>query len=236
MSYVLANWFSFGVSPTITRIMSRIAQPSQLRFLSWIGTRKRGSAATIQPRRPAGSLPRSSSTTGPAQWTGTPRRSSTPMLSCSTLPRGLTAPEIKGYSQEYLDASSLRSQQIREHLEKTGHSTPAAAQIAAHATRHSKQMLTPAEVLTAHKELADEYGNQADRVITQARTRARSQEQLPDGMAAARQAVTYARSSNYEREAVVDERVLMRDALRRGMERRPTARSGHGAPLRPALI
>jgi conjugative relaxase-like TrwC/TraI family protein len=30
------------------------------------------------------------------------------------------APEIKGYSQEYLDASSPRSQQIREYLERTG--------------------------------------------------------------------------------------------------------------------
>jgi len=30
------------------------------------------------------------------------------------------APEIKGYSQEYLDASSPRSQQIKDHLEKTG--------------------------------------------------------------------------------------------------------------------
>src|SRR5271157_2743495 len=42
------------------------------------------------------------------------------------------APEIKGYSQEYLDASSPRSQQIREHLEKTGYQGPEAAQIAAH--------------------------------------------------------------------------------------------------------
>jgi len=30
------------------------------------------------------------------------------------------APEIKGYTQEYLDASSPRSQQIREYLERTG--------------------------------------------------------------------------------------------------------------------
>ncbi len=127
------------------------------------------------------------------------------------------APEIKGYSQEYLNASSLRSQQIKAHLEKSGHSGPAAAQIAAHATRDSKQVLTRDEVLAAHKEVAAEYGNQADRVVAEARARARRQEQLPDGAAAARQAVTYARSSNYEREAVVDERVLMRDALRRGM-------------------
>src|ERR1700720_4568612 len=32
------------------------------------------------------------------------------------------APEIKGYTQEYLDASSPRSQQIREYLERTGRS------------------------------------------------------------------------------------------------------------------
>jgi conjugative relaxase-like TrwC/TraI family protein len=30
------------------------------------------------------------------------------------------APEIKGYTQEYLDASSPRRQQIKEHLEEQG--------------------------------------------------------------------------------------------------------------------
>ncbi len=44
------------------------------------------------------------------------------------------APEIKGYSQEYLDASSRRSRQIKDHLGRTGHSGTKAAQIAAHAT------------------------------------------------------------------------------------------------------
>ncbi len=34
------------------------------------------------------------------------------------------APEIKGYSAAYLGASSPRSQQIKEQLEKTGHSGP----------------------------------------------------------------------------------------------------------------
>src|SRR6201986_1227632 len=37
------------------------------------------------------------------------------------------APEIKGYTQEYLDASSPRSQQIREYLEKSGFAGPEAA-------------------------------------------------------------------------------------------------------------
>ncbi len=127
------------------------------------------------------------------------------------------APEIKGYSQEYLEASSLRSQQIKQHLDAAGRSGAASAQIAAHATRDNKQILTPAEVLAAHKEIAAEHGNQAGRVIAEARSRAQSQGQQPDGFTAARQAVSFARASNYEREAVVDERVLMRDALRRGM-------------------
>lgn len=69
------------------------------------------------------------------------------------------APEIKGYTQEYLDASSPRSRQIREHLEKTGYSGPEAAQIAAHTTRDRKQTLTPDEVLTAHKTMAAAFGS-----------------------------------------------------------------------------
>src|SRR3984893_3793763 len=54
-------------------------------------------------------------------------------------------PENEGYSREYLDASSPRSQQIKDQLEKTGHSGPEAAQIAAHSTRDRKQTLTPKE-------------------------------------------------------------------------------------------
>src|SRR5579871_1701987 len=57
------------------------------------------------------------------------------------------APEVKGYSQEYLDASSPRIQQIREHLKKTGYQGPEAAQIAAHSTRDRKEIHSPAEVL-----------------------------------------------------------------------------------------
>ncbi len=55
------------------------------------------------------------------------------------------APEIKGYSQEYLDASSPRRQQIVEAVARSGFSGPEAAQIAAHNTRDGKQILSPAE-------------------------------------------------------------------------------------------
>jgi len=129
------------------------------------------------------------------------------------------APEIKGYTQEYLDASSPRSQQIREYLEKSGFDGPEAAQIAAHTTRDKKEIHTPSEVLAAHRQVAAEFGNQADRVVQEARDRANSMERKPFAATPERvqEAVTFAKNRNFEREAVTDERDIMRDALRRGM-------------------
>jgi len=127
------------------------------------------------------------------------------------------APEIKGYSQEYLDASSPRSQQIREYMERNGVNGHEAAQIAAHSTRDRKQILSPKEVLDAHRRLADQYGNQPEAVVCKARKRQQIKVQaaIPDNRA--QESLTFARDKNFEREAVIDERVLMRDGLRRGM-------------------
>jgi conjugative relaxase-like TrwC/TraI family protein len=127
------------------------------------------------------------------------------------------APEIKGYSQEYLDASSPRSQQIKEQMEKTGHSGPEAAEIAAHSTREKKQTLSPEEVLAAHRDMAAAFGDQPQQVVSAARIRAEQQERTPDSGTRAKEAVTFARESIFEREAVADERIILRDAMRRGM-------------------
>jgi conjugative relaxase-like TrwC/TraI family protein len=127
------------------------------------------------------------------------------------------APEIKGYSQEYLDASSPRSRQIKEQLEKSGYSGPEAAQIAAHSTRDRKQSLSAEEVLAAHKEMAAAFGNQPEQVVAAARNRALQQDKEPEQKNLAKEAVTFARDSIFEREAVADERAILRDALRRGM-------------------
>ena len=130
------------------------------------------------------------------------------------------APEIKGYTQEYLDASSPRSQQIREYLERMGRSGSEAAEIAAHSTRDRKEIHSPAEVMAAHRKLAAEFGHQAEAVVRAAQERMRHQkhnlspERSPSRV---RESVTFARDKNFEREAVVDERLLVRDALRRGM-------------------
>ena len=122
------------------------------------------------------------------------------------------APEIKGYSREYLEANSPRSQQIQEHLKEAGLRGAAAAQIAAHRTREAKLPVERSEVKALHKEVAEAHGNQPDIVVRAARDRGLAQTHDPARHAHA--AVTYARDKSFEREAVVDQRELMKEALK----------------------
>ena len=125
-------------------------------------------------------------------------------------------PEIKGYSEEYLAASSPRRQQIEEHLAKENQRGADAAQIAAHKTRQAKLNLSHDEVQQRHQQMAEAFGNQPDQVIETARERTQHRE--PESPHVSTQvAVTYSKERNLEREAVVDERDLLRDALRRSM-------------------
>lgn len=127
------------------------------------------------------------------------------------------APEIKGYTQDYLDASSPRSQQIREYLERTGRNGKEAAEIAAHSTRDRKEIHSLGEVMAAHRKLAAQYGHQAEAVVRAAQERSQLRKQKASTHQQVRESLTFARDKNFEREAVVDERALLRDALRRGM-------------------
>jgi conjugative relaxase-like TrwC/TraI family protein len=130
------------------------------------------------------------------------------------------APDIKGYTQEYLDASSPRSQQIRDYLERVGKNGKEAAEIAAHSTRDRKEPHSTAEVMAAHRKLARQFGNQAEAVVRGAHDRLRRQQNAVSSdhiKERVSESVTFARDRNFEREAVVDERLLVRDALRRGM-------------------
>jgi ATP-dependent exoDNAse (exonuclease V) alpha subunit len=129
------------------------------------------------------------------------------------------APEIKGYSKEYLQASSPRRQQIEAHLKEQGLAGAGPAEIAAHRTREAKQKLTAEEMLARHRELAARFGNQAEQVVAQARERRLGQELVTGEEAKkyAQQAVTYARDRQIEREAVFNERDFLNDALRRSV-------------------
>jgi conjugative relaxase-like TrwC/TraI family protein len=124
------------------------------------------------------------------------------------------APEIKGFTQEYVEAMSPRRQQIEEHLDAQGKHGAAAAQIAAHRTRDAKEPLSEEETVRRHHEMAAKYGNQPAQIVEA--TKGRTVE--PRGHARpAQSAMTFARDRNMEREAVVDERAMMRDALKRSM-------------------
>jgi conjugative relaxase-like TrwC/TraI family protein len=125
-------------------------------------------------------------------------------------------PEITGYSEEYLAASSPRRQQIEEHLAKENQRGADAAQIAAHKTRQAKLELSQEEVQERHKQMAEAFGNQPEQVVAAARERAQRIEEDAPGVSA-QSAVTFSKERNLEREAVVEERELLRDALRRSM-------------------
>lgn len=124
-------------------------------------------------------------------------------------------PEIKGYTKEYLEASSPRREQIKDHLRAQGLDGAGAAQVAAHFTRDSKELLSPEQVLQQHRDLAAQYGHQADHVVAQAREHGQQQIQEPDK--SAQRAVTYARDHLFERSAVEDRRTILESALKRGM-------------------
>jgi hypothetical protein len=81
-------------------------------------------------------------------------------------------------------------------------------------------ILSPDEVLAAHRQIAAEFGNQADHVVAEARKRSLGQAQNPvaeDRQKQAHSALTFARDRGFEREAVQDD-----------LPRRPsTSRSGY---------
>jgi conjugative relaxase-like TrwC/TraI family protein len=124
-------------------------------------------------------------------------------------------PEIKGYTQEYLDASSPRREQIKGYLEETGREGAGAAQVAAHRTRDHKEMLSPEQVLERHRDLAAQFGHQADRAVAQARDQRVQVRQQPEHTD--QNAINFSRQHLFERSAVQDERTILKTALERGM-------------------
>ena len=102
---------------------------------------------------------------------------------------------------------SPRREQIKDHLREMGIDGAGAAQVAAHRTRDSKELVSPGEVLAA----APRAGRAVwDTKPTGLWPKARAHEHRhvyePDRIA--QQAVTYARDHLFERSAVLDRREL----------------------------
>ena len=136
------------------------------------------------------------------------------------------APEIKGFSKEYLQESSPRSAELRkeaaamkERLEQQGIVVKEGAglnQAAARTDRASKNY-DHAEMRERALEMDARYDNQARRSVEQARGREPIKYSKDEITKRAQEAVTFARDNATEREAVTDMRRVMADALRRNM-------------------
>jgi conjugative relaxase-like TrwC/TraI family protein len=125
-------------------------------------------------------------------------------------------PEIKGYTKDYLQASSPRRQQIQEHLANENQRGAGAAQIAADQTREDKLELSHEAMQQRHKEMAAWFGDQPEHVVQAAKAITHDIEKDAP-IEKAQSAVTFSKERNLEREAVSDERTLLRDALKRSM-------------------
>jgi conjugative relaxase-like TrwC/TraI family protein len=123
------------------------------------------------------------------------------------------APEIKGFSQEYLAAESLRRQEILERLDELGVSGSRATQIAALTSREDKLKLTPDELRALHQAHGGIYGSQAQRAYSEALERGPVQTRH---IATPASAVDFAERRLSERNAVFEHYELVRDALRYG--------------------
>jgi ATP-dependent exoDNAse (exonuclease V) alpha subunit len=127
------------------------------------------------------------------------------------------SPEIKGYSKDFVEASSPRRAQIKRYEAEHNVFGAEAREIAAHSTREKKQQLSRDEVLAQHQTMAVKYGNQPLQVIAQANQHGHASQLATTDAEAVAKSVRSAIDRNMERDAVVDERAILADALRHGM-------------------
>ncbi|HEX3684971.1 MAG TPA: MobF family relaxase [Bryobacteraceae bacterium] len=124
------------------------------------------------------------------------------------------APDIKGYSPEYLQAESQRSARIYREMEEKGSVGREHRVQLAHQNRDEKLKLTPDELRALHKRSAEEFGNQPGRVVQETSER---QMRIPSSQKTAERsqhAVSFARERLSERSAVFEHFEVIRDALR----------------------
>jgi conjugative relaxase-like TrwC/TraI family protein len=136
------------------------------------------------------------------------------------------APEIKGFSKEYLRDSSPRREEVRkeaqemkERLESQGITVKEGAglnQAAARTDRASKQY-DHAEMKDRALEMDARHDNQAQRSVERAFENGSLTRSADEVVRRAQEAVTFARDNGMEREAVVEMRKVKIDALRRNL-------------------
>ena len=136
------------------------------------------------------------------------------------------APEIKGFSKEYLRDSSPRreevlkeAQEMKERLQSQGINVKDGAglnQAAARTDRAAKHY-DPEEMRERALEMDARYGNQARNSVERSLEQGSIRRSPDEVSKRAQQAVTFARDNAMEREAVVEIRKVKIDALRRNL-------------------
>src|SRR5579875_3850440 len=109
------------------------------------------------------------------------------------------APDIKGFTKEYLEAESLRSQRIKLETEARG-----------------LEGRKPEEVYRAHREHQEMFGGQADKVYAESLSRQAIKLNPEQAREQAKASVDFALHKLAERTAVFDQFETFREALRHG--------------------
>lgn len=135
------------------------------------------------------------------------------------------SPEIRGFSREHLLAQSPRSEEVRKaaedlklRLEREGATVSDGAGLRQAAARRDRTGKTydPTEMCRRAEELDARFGHESRRVLAEALERGPVALSPEEKIRRAREAVTFAREHSLEREAVVDRRSMLTEALRRG--------------------
>jgi conjugative relaxase-like TrwC/TraI family protein len=136
------------------------------------------------------------------------------------------APEIKGFSEEYLQDSSPRRKevlkeeaQMKERIEREGKAVSDNARLKQSAARNNRRSkkFDPDLMRTRALEMDVRHGYQAQRLVAQARDRLLFQLSPYEIAVRAREAVIFARQKAVEKDAVADMRKVIGDALRRNL-------------------
>ncbi|MGH9770451.1 MAG: MobF family relaxase [Candidatus Acidiferrales bacterium] len=124
------------------------------------------------------------------------------------------APDIKGYSAEYLASESQRSAQIYREMEERGQTGREQRVQLAHQNRDEKLKLSPDELRALHKRSAEEFGSQPAHLVAEAAARHHREVSEEKAQRRAQSAVSFARDRLSERSAVFEHFETIRDALR----------------------
>jgi conjugative relaxase-like TrwC/TraI family protein len=126
------------------------------------------------------------------------------------------APDIAGYSPEYLAAESLRNAQLKQRLEELGMTGRHAEDIINHQNREEKLKITPDELRKLHRSHAELFGNQPDKIVSAAANKSAYATSEEERRKLGFEAVSSAARKLTERNAVFEEHRVIEQALKYG--------------------